>query len=179
MEVKTVRSHHTLKLTIWALLFFTIALVVACSQKPKSHNIAQASLIPSELNDANKSPHEIAHFVYANYKCAGCHTLSNEGKFGYTSRGAQLKQESEGCVSLLTSMSVIAHIPESDRKPEQSLKAAHFKEYGCAVCHEVKPGYLGLTQTGEKLSSLHMSCSEVQQILNRKEEEKMQRRATD
>lgn len=164
------RTHTTIKLLIWALVCLTIALVAACSQKTKSQATAQASLVPSELNDPNKSPQEIANFVFTNYKCASCHTLSGEGKFGYTSRGEQLKQQSEGCVSLLTSMSVIAHITEPDRKPEQKLKAAHFKDYGCTVCHVVEPGHMGLTQTGQKLSSLHMSCSEVQQILNRKEE---------
>jgi len=155
---------------IWVLVCLTIALVAAC-QKTKSEMIAQASFVPWELNDPNKSPQEIAHFVYTNYKCDGCHTLSGEGKFGYTSRGEQLKQQSEGCVSLLTSMSVLAHITESDRKPEQRVKAAHFKDYGCTACHTVEPGHMGLTQIGQKLSSLHMSCSEVQQILNRKEEE--------
>jgi hypothetical protein len=114
----------------------------------------------------------VAQYVFTTYDCNSCHTLGNEGKFGFTARGEQLRGNSEGCVSLLTSMSVIAHVDEPNRTQEQKVKAAHFNEYGCTMCHQVKPGQLGLTETGGKLASLHMSCSEVQSILNQRSQSK-------
>lgn len=114
---------------------------------------------------AGNTPEEMAHHVFAKYKCDSCHTLGSEGKFGFTSRGAELKKDSEGCVTLLTSMSVIVHVSEEQRTPQQKLRAQHFNEYGCTVCHQVQPGQMSLTQTGEKLASLHLSCSEVQKLL--------------
>lgn len=149
-----------LGLAICLAVFMTF---LACSkpeeQKPKTL---------AEFDAKNKNPHEVAQFVFDNYDCKGCHTLSEDGKFGYTEHGEQIRQASEGCVSLLTAMSVIVHAKEEDRTPEQKQKAARFQEYGCTVCHQVSPGHLGLTDTGEKLSSFHMSCSEVQRVLNQK-----------
>jgi cytochrome c551/c552 len=158
---------------------FIIALV-SCSQKAeqsKSNAPADVKPAPSsrtldERAVAGKSPQEVASYVFATYDCNSCHTLGQEGKFGFTARGEQLHSNSEGCVSLLTSMSVITHVNESDRTSEQKVKAAHFNEYGCTMCHQVTPGHLGLTETGGKLASLHMSCSEVQRLLNQRESAK-------
>jgi hypothetical protein len=116
---------------------------------------------------AGNTPKERAEYVFAKYECNSCHTLGREGKFGFTPRGARLKEDSEGCVALLTSMSVIAHVPEDQRNPQQKIRASRFTEYGCAVCHQVKPGQMSLTQTGEELASLHLSCPEVQNLVAR------------
>ena len=171
----TTRTQRTAKL-VAAACFFVIALV-SCSQRAeqsKSNGPANGKPAPSsrtldERAVAGKSPQELANYVFATYDCNSCHTLGKEGKFGFTARGEQLHSNSEGCVSLLTSMSVIAHVNESDRTSEQKVKAAHFNEYGCTMCHQVTPGHLGLTETGGKLASLHMSCSEVQRLLTQRE----------
>lgn len=148
------------------VLVCVAAAVVSCARK--SNNQAQASL-PTVLTDNTKTPVEKAHYVYENYQCEGCHTLSKEGKFGYTARGEELRKTEEGCVGLLTSMGVIAHIPDSSRTEAQRVKAAHFTEFGCSVCHKVDPGKMGLTPTGEQLATLHMSCPEVEKLLTTKD----------
>lgn len=129
---------------------------VACSSRGASSTDEVA---------AGKTPEEMAQHVFAKYKCDGCHTLGSGGKFGFTSMGSGLKQNSEGCVAMLTSMSVIVHVSEEQRNPEQKLRAQRFNEYGCTVCHQVQPGQMSLTQTGAKLASLHLSCPEVQKLL--------------
>jgi cytochrome c551/c552 len=139
-----------------------LAILAACS----SHE-PQAPKTLAEYDATGKSPEEIAQFVYDNYDCNSCHTLS-EGKFGYSERGQQIRQQSDGCVSLLTSMNVIAQVKESDRTPEHKQKAAHFEQYGCTMCHQITPGKLGLTDTGAKLESLHLGCVEVETLLNQR-----------
>jgi cytochrome c2 len=130
--------------------------VVGCSRQPTTL---------AEFVTSDKSPQETAEFVFANNKCNDCHTLGKEGKFGFTSWGAQLRQQSEGCVALLTAMNVMTNVPEQQRTSDEQRKFAHFQDYGCAVCHKVTPGKMGLTETGTKLASLHLSCPEVQSIL--------------
>jgi len=152
----------TIKLIVFACACLIVATVIAC------HKQATQPKTLSEFAAAGKSPHEMAEFVFENYKCEGCHTLSKEGKFGFTSWGGQLRQQSEGCVALLTAMNVMIHEPETDWTSEEQRKHAHFQEYGCAVCHQVTPGKMGLTETGGQLASLHLSCPEVQQILNQR-----------
>lgn len=147
-----------MKTTILILLCCVALLVgVACSRKTSAGGAVVAG----------NTPHEMAQHVFEKYDCESCHTLGREGKFGFTPRGARLKQDSEGCVSLLTSMSVIVHVPEDQRNPQQKTRASRFNEYGCAVCHQVKPGEMSLTETGQELASLHLSCSEVQNLLAR------------
>jgi len=129
------------------------------SQPPKSS---------SALDPSGKSPQELAWFVFENHGCNGCHTLTGQGKFGFTERGNQLRQNFEGCISLLTSMNVLVHVPEAQWTAEERHKHAHFQEYGCTFCHQVSPGRMGLTETGKKLVSLHLSCSDVQRVLNQR-----------
>jgi len=153
---------RTGKLIVLACACLIIATASSCSRK------ASRAQTLAEFAATGKSPHETAQFVFENYECKSCHTLSKEGKFGFTSWGSQLRQQSEGCVALLTAMNVMIHVPETDWTSEERRKHAHFQEYGCTVCHQVTPGKMGLTETGEKLASLHLSCVEVQQILNQR-----------
>jgi hypothetical protein len=161
-KVKTERK--TMRLAV-ILVCITVA-AISCARKPSNPSVAT---LPADLTDSNKSPVEKAHYVYSNYHCDGCHTLSTEGKFGYTARGEELRKGEEGCVGLLTSMGVIAHIPDSSRSVTQKVKAEHFTEFGCSVCHKVEPGKMGLTPTGEELATLHMSCPEVEKLLTTKD----------
>ena len=151
-----------IKLIVLACACLIVSTASSCSRQ------ASQPKTLAEFVATGKSPHETAQFVFENYECKSCHTLSKEGKFGFTSWGSQLRQQSEGCVALLTAMNVMIHVPETDWTSEERRKHAHFQEYGCTVCHQVTPGKMGLTETGEKLASLHLSCVEVQQILNQR-----------
>lgn len=150
-------------LKLFVLISLLSMILVSCAKEAVIKRMTLA-----DYDTTGKSPHEIAQFVFDNYDCKSCHTLGDNEKFGYTDRGQQLRQESDGCVALLTGMSVIVHAKEEDRTPEQKQKAAHFRDYGCVLCHQVEPGKLSLTDAGQKLSTLHLSCSEVQRVLNRK-----------
>lgn len=152
------------KVVIFVCFIVALILVAACAK-----NAPPAPKTLAEYDATGKSPGEIAHFVFDNYECNGCHTLS-DGKFGYTERGEQIRNQSEGCVSLLTSMNVIAQVKEADRMPGHKEKAARFEEFGCAMCHKITPGKMGLTDTGAKLESLHMGCVEVETILNQRKQ---------
>jgi len=169
------RTQRAAKLVAVAC-FLAVVAFAACSQRQEQSRAgAPADAAPAKTSRAlderavsGKSPQEVANYVFASYDCNSCHTLGKEDKFGFTARGEQLRGNSEGCVSMLTSMSVIAQVDEANRTAEQKVKAAHFNEYGCTMCHQVTPGHMGLTETGGKLASLHMSCSDVQRILTQK-----------
>lgn len=171
------RTQRAAKLVAVAC-FLAVVVFAACSQRqeqskaspPADTAPAKTSRTLDEHAVAGKSTQEVANYVFASYDCNSCHTLGGDGKFGYTARGEQIRGNSEGCVAMLTSMSVIAQVDETNRTPEQKQKAAHFNEYGCTMCHQVTPGHLGLTETGGKLASLHMSCSEVERILTQKKQ---------
>lgn len=156
MTLKSIKIFVSISLVLTATL-------VSCAKRTE---LARKTL--AEYDTTGKEPREVAQFVFDNYDCMSCHTLGEDGKFSYTARGEQIRQGSEGCVSLLTGMSVIVHAKEADRTPEQKQKAAHFQEYGCAMCHQVDPGKLSLTDAGQKLASLHLSCSQVQRVLSQR-----------
>lgn len=113
-------------------------------------------------------PNTLAKYVFENHGCGNCHTLDTSGKFGFTERGKAVGKGFEGCVSLLTSMNVIAQVKEENRTAEEKQKAVRFKEFGCTECHQIVPGKMGLTKEGAELKSLHMSCTDVEKLLTSK-----------
>lgn len=119
---------------------------------------------------SNKSPHQLAQYIFQHNGCNDCHTLGEQGKFGYTARGQQIHQKAEGCIDLLTAMNVIALTPQSQWTAEDRAKAGHFQEYGCTSCHQITPGKMGLTAMGAKLAVLHMSCPAVEHLLNERKQ---------
>jgi cytochrome c551/c552 len=133
-----------------------------CSQPPSP----PATLAELEQVTAAKSAHEIARFIFDNYGCNNCHTIGSGDKFGYTETGEQLKNKSEGCIALLTTVSRIVTLPEVDRTPEHKEKLSHFNEYGCTACHRISFGSVGLTEVGAKLRTMHLACTDVQKDLN-------------
>lgn len=141
----------------------TLLLLVACSQQPER---PPATLAELERLTAASTPQEIATYIFANYSCENCHTISSSGKFGFTDRGQEIKGYSEGCPALLGSVRRIAVLPEANRTAEDREKLAHFNEYGCTACHRVVYGSVGLTEVGVRLRALHMSCVDVQRVLN-------------
>jgi cytochrome c2 len=112
-----------------------------------------------------KTPDELAAYVFERHRCNTCHTLGQGGKLGFTDRGKEVGKNFEGCISLLTSMNVIAQVKPANRTEEEKQKAARFQEFGCTTCHQITPGKMGLTEYGKKLKSLHMACTDVEQIL--------------
>jgi hypothetical protein len=47
----------------------------------------------------------------------------------------------------------------------QRQRAQQFEEFGCATCHKVADGEVGLTAVGAKLAHLHLGCVDVQKAL--------------
>jgi hypothetical protein len=71
-------------------------------------------------------------------------------------------------VSPVTSaMTVIAKVPVNQRSASQRQRAERFEEFGCATCHRLSPGSLGLTEAGARLANLHLGCVDVQKVLSR------------
>ena len=114
---------------------------------------------------SGKTPDELAAYVFERHRCNSCHTLGQGGKLGFTDRGNEVGKNFEGCISLLTSMNVIAQVKPANRTAEEKGKAARFQEFGCTTCHQITPGKLGLTEYCKKLKSLHMACTDVEKIL--------------
>jgi len=126
------------------------------SKAPKSRD---------EVDLSSKNPDELAAYVFEHHHCDTCHTLGKSGKLGFNDRGKEVGKNFEGCISLLTSMNVIAQVKPADRTTEEKTKAARFQQFGCTTCHQITPGKLGLTEYGTKLKSLHMACTDVERIL--------------
>lgn len=142
---------------------FVVCVVLGCAQSPERPPSTLAEL---ERVTAAKSAHEIATYLFENYGCKNCHIVAGGGKFGYTEMGEQLKNKSEGCIALLTSVRRIATLPEADRTAEHKEKLAHFNDYGCTACHRISFGSVGLTEVGAKLQTMHLACTDVQKTLN-------------
>lgn len=142
------------------------------SQPAQSSSPKTASTAPSDkamLTDAQMSKmssDQLAHYVFEHHGCNKCHTLGANGKLGFTERGTEVGKGFVGCISLLTSMNVIAQVKPGDRSTDEKQKAATFQEFGCTTCHQIVPGKLGLTTYGTKLKSLHMACTDVERILS-------------
>ena len=151
-----------MKRCVW-LAGFVVCVVLGCTKSPER---PPATLAELEKVTAAKSAHEIATYLFENYGCKNCHTVAGGGKFGYTEMGEQLKNKSEGCIALLTSVRRIATLPEADRTAEHKEKLAHFNDYGCTACHRISFGSVGLTEVGAKMQTMHLACTDVQKTLN-------------
>lgn len=140
-----------------------IASQPASSSKPVQMPSSGAHLTDADLK--TKTPQQLAAFIFENHGCKNCHTLGENGKMGFTDRGKEVGKNFEGCVRLLTSMNVIAMTKEENRTADEKEKALRFEEFGCSTCHQITPGKLGLTGYGAKLASLHLACTDVQEIV--------------
>jgi len=114
---------------------------------------------------SGKTPDELAAYIFEHHHCNGCHTMGAGGKLGFNDRGKEVGKNFEGCISLLTSINVIAQAKPANRTVEEKHKAARFQQFGCTTCHQIVPGKLGLTEYGKKLKSMHMACTDVEKIL--------------
>ena len=120
----------------------------------------------SEAEMSHLSSDQLAKYVFEHHGCDSCHTMGANGKLGYTERGKQVGKGFIGCISLLTSMNMIAQVETANRTAEEKQKAAKFSEFGCTTCHQIMPGKLGLTSYGARLKSFHMACTDVEKILS-------------
>ena len=114
---------------------------------------------------AGKSHRQLAQHLFDTQGCRKCHTIGHEGKLGFTKEGEERAQGFEGCISTLKAMTIIAKVPEKERSATQHRRAQRFEEFGCATCHKVTPGKMGLTETGAKLAGLHLGCVEVEKLV--------------
>jgi cytochrome c551/c552 len=146
---------------IVAGLILGFALAASLSIVSRSGTAASADTL-SDAQIAHMSSGALTKYVFDNQGCRTCHTASADGKLGFTERGKQLSKGFEGCTSLLSSMNIIAQVPQASRTPEEKAAAARFQEFGCASCHQIVPGTMGLTKYAPKLKSLHLICTEIQ-----------------
>lgn len=164
-------------LVICAISMLLSSLLLFSQSKPASQPAQSSNSATASSATANKamladaqmskmSSDQLAHYVFEHHGCNNCHTLGANGKLGFTARGTQVGKGFEGCISLLTSMNVIAQVKPGDRSADEKQKAARFQEFGCTTCHQIVPGKLGLTAYGTKLKSLHMACTDVEKILS-------------
>ena len=132
------------------------------SPQEQSHNGAKPH---DDADLSGKSPDELAAYVFEHHHCHNCHTMGAGGKLGFNERGKAVGKGFEGCISLLTSMNVIAQVKPDNRTEDEKHKVAHFEQFGCTTCHTIVPGKLGLTNYGQKLQSMHMACTDVERII--------------
>jgi len=123
----------------------------------------------SEAEMSHMSSDQLARYIFKNHGCETCHTMGANGKLGFNERGTQIGKGFQGCISLLTSMNVIAQVRPANRTPDEKVEAAKFSEFGCTTCHQVIPGKMGLTAYGARLKSMHMACTDVEKILSSQE----------
>jgi cytochrome c551/c552 len=150
----------------FALLVCSSPLTLRSNAAPGPADTAPAKKQLSEAEMSHMSPNELATYVFEHHGCDSCHTMGSDGKFGYTERGKEIGKGFIGCVSLLTSMNLIAQVEPANRTPDEKQKAVKFREFGCTTCHQIMPGKMGLTSYGTKLKSFHVACTDVERILS-------------
>jgi hypothetical protein len=128
----------------------------------ESHNNAKPH---DDADLSSKTPDELAAYVFEHHHCNNCHTMGAGGKLGFNERGKEVGKSFEGCISLLTSMNVIAQVKPANRTDDEKHKVSRFEQFGCTTCHQIVPGKLGLTSYGQKLKSMHMACTDVERIV--------------
>jgi hypothetical protein len=114
----------------------------------------------------SSDPHRLAAKVFKEHNCGSCHTLGNKGQFGYTAHGLEIKKQSLGCVALLTQMTQLTSVPEERWSTDQQAKVHAFHEFGCTQCHQMTGHGMEMTKLGTQLRSAHLSCPEVEKVLN-------------
>jgi len=139
------------------------ALLILAALALSRVTLAQTSKL-DEMVKAGASQKELANYVFDTHGCKNCHTIGQNGKLGFTAKGRERAQGFEGCINMLTAMTVIVQVPEEKRSSAQRQKAQRFEEFGCTSCHQLTPGKLGLTEVGAKLAHLHLGCLELEKL---------------
>jgi cytochrome c551/c552 len=127
------------------------------SQKVSAPPASSKTLSDAEM--ARMSSADLTSYVFNHDGCTNCHTLAAHGKLGYTERGQQLAKGFEGCISMLTSMNLIAQTAPAYRTPDEKKEIGKFQEFGCTTCHQFSEGATSITKLGAKLTPMHLSCT--------------------
>jgi cytochrome c551/c552 len=136
---------------------------------PKATSSGSSTKTLTDAQMLQMNTDDLAKYVFEQHGCKNCHTLGKAGRLGLTERGMEVGKNYEGCVSLLTSMNLIAQLKDAERSPADKKTAARFQEFGCTTCHQiVTPGKMGLTSYGAKLKSMHIACTDVEKILSQR-----------
>jgi hypothetical protein len=143
-----------------SIILFCGGIMAAPAQAQSSSTAALDRMIAD-----GKSQRELAQHLFDTHGCKGCHTIGSEGKLGFTKKGKERSQGFEGCISTLKAMSIIVKVPEDQRSVTQRQRVQRFEEFGCATCHNLTPGKLGLTEVGAKLAHLHLGCVDVEKLV--------------
>src|SRR5690349_4663638 len=90
---------------------FAAALTVFAQQnqnasKNQTSGEATAAAV-DRLIAEGKSPHDLARYVFDTHGYKSCHTIRTDGKLGYTEKGKERAAGFEGCIRMLTAMTVI------------------------------------------------------------------------
>lgn len=134
---------------------------------PRAISSGSSTKTLTDAQMSQMSRDELAKYVFDQHRCKNCHTLGKTGRLGLTERGIEVGKNYEGCVSLLTSMNLIAQLKDTERSSADRKTAARFQEFGCTTCHQiVTPRKMGLTSFGAKLKSMHMACTDVEKRLS-------------
>ncbi len=129
--------------------------------------VSGLSLAPARAAETTvPAQHRLAAKVFKDHNCASCHTLSKKGQFGYTPRGIEIKSRSLGCVDLLTQMTKLTSLPQERWTSNDQAQVHDFHEFGCTQCHQMTGHGMEMTELGTKLRSAHVSCPEVEKVLN-------------
>src|ERR1700693_5299407 len=105
-----------------ALLVCSSPLGFRTNASPKPAQTASSKKELSEAEMSHMSPSELATYVFEHHGCDSCHTMGSNGKLGYTERGKQVGKGFIGCVSLLTSMNMIAQVEPANRTAQEKEK---------------------------------------------------------
>ena len=134
---------------------------------PKAVSSGSSTKTLTDAQMSQMSTDDLAKYVFQHHGCKNCHTLGKSGKLGLTEQGMAVGKNYEGCISLLTSMNLIARLKDAERSSADKKTVARFQEFGCTMCHQiVKPGRMGLTSYGARLKSMHMACTDVEKLLS-------------
>jgi cytochrome c2 len=147
---------------LFAGIVFSLSQSAAAQTRPAPQ---QTGATLDRMIAARKSQQELAQYVFDTHGCKSCHTIGQDGKLGFTAKGKERAQGFEGCIRMLTAMTVIVQVPADKRSPQQRQKAERFQEFGCTACHQLTPGKLGLTEVGAKLAHLHLGCVDVEKFV--------------
>ena len=110
---------------------------------------------------AKMSSDELAHYVFENHGCNGCHTLGANGKLGFTDRGKEVGKGFEDASTQLTAMSNIVKVKESDRSEDQKRAQTRFQEFGCTTCHQLTRKAQDSHLWHQAQVSPHLACTDV------------------
>jgi len=142
---------------------FSTMILVLCVVVPAWTQSPDTTL--DKMIAAGKSPQEMAGYLFETHGCKNCHTTGKDGKLGFTKKGEERAQGFQGCIATLKAMTVIAKVPANQRSVTQAQRAQQFEEFGCATCHKIADGKVGLTVLGAKLAHLHLGCVDVEKVL--------------